>query len=164
VDWSNPAERGSTPTQGRRKKTGQRGAADDEPSAAGGEESDGPVEAVGAGGRATQQQGEGRQASGKAVAAVSLSDIIAATLVTPPLRLFRCYKGTDLEATLHGNGTVEFDGKQFATCSAAAEHARSTVAGRPMNTNGWLSGCRRPHPTLHAAGPLGGGRHAGCGR
>lgn len=34
-------------------------------------------------------------------------------------------------------GKVEFEGIVFDSCSSAAEHARSTITGRKMNTNGW---------------------------
>jgi hypothetical protein len=52
-------------------------------------------------------------------------------------RLFREYKGSDLESTLLADGTVEFQGSKFDSCSSAAEAARETVTGRRMNTNGW---------------------------
>ena len=68
---------------------------------------------------------------------VKLADVIAAGLLTPPLKLFRNYKGQRMEATLLSDGTVDFQGKVFRTCSTAAEVARSTVTGRKMNTNGW---------------------------
>jgi hypothetical protein len=66
-----------------------------------------------------------------------LADVIAAGLLTPPLPLFRKYKGTRLEAKLLPDSTVEFLGTAYGTCSSAAEHARGTITGRRMNTNGW---------------------------
>ena len=42
-----------------------------------------------------------------------------------------------MQATLHADGSVECDGKRYASPSKAAEYARSTVTGRAMNTNGW---------------------------
>jgi hypothetical protein len=51
--------------------------------------------------------------------------------------LFRKYRGTNLTATLIANGTVEFQGTRYATCSEAAGIARGTITGRPMATNGW---------------------------
>jgi hypothetical protein len=42
-----------------------------------------------------------------------------------------------MQAKLHTDGFVEFDGQRFASPSKAAEYARSTVTGRAMNTNGW---------------------------
>jgi hypothetical protein len=67
----------------------------------------------------------------------SLVDLIGAGILTPPLNLFRKYKGKRLEATLLAGGAVEFQGQKHDTCSAAAEAARATVSGRQMNTNGW---------------------------
>jgi predicted type IV restriction endonuclease len=73
----------------------------------------------------------------KAHFAVKLSDLIAAGLLRPPLPLFRKYRGKQMEATLLPDGTVQFQGNVYKTCSTAAEVARSTVTGRRMNTNGW---------------------------
>jgi hypothetical protein len=66
-----------------------------------------------------------------------LADLIAAGLLVTPVRLFRKYKGHDLESTLLSDGVVEFQGAKFDSCSSAAEAARETVTGRRMNTNGW---------------------------
>jgi hypothetical protein len=68
---------------------------------------------------------------------VSLVDLIAVRLLQPPLRLFREYKGTLLEATLQVDGKVTFQDGVYDSCSSAAEMARKTVTGRRMNTNGW---------------------------
>jgi len=68
---------------------------------------------------------------------VSLTKLIEGGYLKTPLRLFRKYKGRMMEATLHPDGTVECQGKRFPSCSTAAEHARSSVTGRIMNTNGW---------------------------
>lgn len=68
---------------------------------------------------------------------VSLRDVIGAGVLKPPVRLFRRYKGRDIEATLQPDGTVEFQGSTYESCSTAAEVARGTVTGRRMNTNGW---------------------------
>jgi formylglycine-generating enzyme required for sulfatase activity/tetratricopeptide (TPR) repeat protein len=85
----------------------------------------------------------------------TLADIIAAGLLSPPLRLFRRYKGTMLEATLLAGGMVEFQGQRYDSCSAAAEAARATVAGKKMNTNGWdfwqYQGADRKRHKLDAA-------------
>ena len=70
-------------------------------------------------------------------AGVSLSDLIRAGLLKTPLRLTKHYKGHDLEAKLLADGRIAFQGKIYATCSTAADHARATVTGRRMNTNGW---------------------------
>jgi hypothetical protein len=37
----------------------------------------------------------------------------------------------------YADGRVEFQGRQYDSCATAAEHARGTVTGRRMNTNGW---------------------------
>jgi hypothetical protein len=42
-----------------------------------------------------------------------------------------------MEANLFADGTVEFEGKRYPSCSIAAETARSAVMGRLMHTNGW---------------------------
>jgi hypothetical protein len=68
---------------------------------------------------------------------IALAGLIAAGILTPPLKLFRKYKGKRLEATLLAGGAVEFQGRHYDTCSGAAEAARATVSGRQMNTNGW---------------------------
>jgi hypothetical protein len=68
---------------------------------------------------------------------VSLSEVIDAGLLTPPVRLFRKYKGQLMEATLLDDGSVEMRGERYPSCSTAAETARSFVTGRVMNTNGW---------------------------
>jgi predicted type IV restriction endonuclease len=67
----------------------------------------------------------------------TLAQVIGAGILSPPLRLFRKYRGQVMEATLLPDGGVEFQGTRFKTCSTAAEFARSTVTGRKMHTNGW---------------------------
>jgi predicted type IV restriction endonuclease len=68
---------------------------------------------------------------------VSLSEVIGAGLLSPPLRLFRKYKGQIMEATLLQDGSVEMRGTRYPSCSTAAEIARSFVTGQKMHTNGW---------------------------
>ena len=68
---------------------------------------------------------------------VTLSDVIAAGLLKPPLKLTVRYKGQQLEADLLPDGTVNFQGTKYDTCSGAARFARSIVTGRKMSTNGW---------------------------
>jgi hypothetical protein len=68
---------------------------------------------------------------------VSLNSLIENGYLKPPVRLFRKYKGKIMEAMLRPDGSVEFQGKRFRSCSTAAEFARSTLTGRSMNTNGW---------------------------
>lgn len=73
----------------------------------------------------------------KAHVGVSLNDLIDTGILKPPLKLVKRYKGHDLEATVHADGSVTFNGTSYNSGSTAAEHARATVTGRPMNTNGW---------------------------
>jgi predicted type IV restriction endonuclease len=68
---------------------------------------------------------------------IMLPEVIAAGLLSPPIQLFRKYKGQRLEATLLPDGKVEFQGTRYDSCSSAAEAARQVVVGRRMNTNGW---------------------------
>lgn len=68
---------------------------------------------------------------------VTLEQIIKAGQLPTPLKLFRKYKGKVLQGVLNADGSVQFDGERFSTCSRAAEQARSTITGRRMNTNGW---------------------------
>jgi predicted type IV restriction endonuclease len=68
---------------------------------------------------------------------VKLADLIAAGVLSVPLRLFRKYRGKVLEGTLLPDGRVQFGSRVFDTGSMAACQARATVTGRPMNTNGW---------------------------
>jgi hypothetical protein len=87
----------------------------------------------------------GKEKGGRAKAAkktkkhfgVKLSDVIRAGLLSPPLKLFRKYKGQVMEATLLPDGSVEMKGTRYESCSTAAEVARSFLTGRRMNTNGW---------------------------
>ena len=72
---------------------------------------------------------------------VSLTDIIEAGLLKPPVELFKKYKQKLLKATILKNGDVSFEGKRYKSCSTAAECARGTVTGRRMNTNGWIFWC-----------------------
>jgi hypothetical protein len=69
---------------------------------------------------------------------VTLADVIAAGLLSPPVKLFRKYKGHVLEATLLPDARVEFQGACYDSCSTAAELARGTLTGRRMHTNGWV--------------------------
>lgn len=68
---------------------------------------------------------------------ITLQDVIAAGLLKPPVPLVKEYKGQNLEATLHANGELEFQGQRYFSCSPAAEAARKAVTGKSMATNGW---------------------------
>jgi hypothetical protein len=74
---------------------------------------------------------------GKKHFGISLAKLIEEGYLSPPIPLFRKYKGRMIEAMLFSDGSVEFQGERFSSCSTAAETARSTVTGRKMNTNGW---------------------------
>ena len=76
--------------------------------------------------------------SGKAYFGIPLADIIGAGLLSPPVKLFRKYRGQTLEATVLADGSVEFQTARYDSCSTAAEVARSTITGRKMHTNGWV--------------------------
>ena len=78
-----------------------------------------------------------REQKGKKHFGISLAKLIDEAYLSPPIRLFRKYRGRMMEATLFPDGSVEFQGKRYPSCSTAAETARSTVTGRRMNTNGW---------------------------
>jgi hypothetical protein len=82
---------------------------------------------------------------------VALADLIAAKILTPPLKLFRKYKGQVVEASLLPNGQIMFQGVAYASCSQAGAAARKSVTGQQLSTNGWSfwqyhdgAGNRRP--------------------
>jgi predicted type IV restriction endonuclease len=68
---------------------------------------------------------------------VLLADVIAAGLLSPPVQLFRKYRGQRVESTLLPDGKIDYQGTVYDSCSTAAEVARQVVVGRRMNTNGW---------------------------
>ncbi len=73
---------------------------------------------------------------------VSLADLIATRLITPPLPLFRRTNGTEVTARVEANGTVTFAGKTYSSLSTAAGVARASTGtkspGRTYpQTNGW---------------------------
>ena len=68
---------------------------------------------------------------------IGLSDLTSAGLLKAPSQLFAKYKGHNFEAKLLANGEVEFQGKRYATVSAAGQAARATITGRKMSTDGW---------------------------
>lgn len=74
---------------------------------------------------------------GKKHFGITLSDLISAGLLSPPLKLFRKYRGQIMESMLLPDGGVEFQAVRYDSCSTAAEIARSTLTGRRMHTNGW---------------------------
>jgi Restriction Enzyme Adenine Methylase Associated/Type I restriction enzyme R protein N terminus (HSDR_N) len=80
----------------------------------------------------------GPRKKGKKHFGITLADVISAGLLSPPLRLFRKYRGQLMEASVLPDGGVEFGATRYDSCSTAAEVARSTVTGRRMHTNGWV--------------------------
>ncbi len=67
----------------------------------------------------------------------SLADLIQAGILTASQKLFAQYKGTEFEATVLPDGSVEFRGAHYTTPSAAGVEAKRTVTGEEMSTNGW---------------------------
>lgn len=80
----------------------------------------------------------GKGAPTKEAINVTLNDLIQSGLLKPKDRLFRCYKGHDIEATVGADGSVLYKGHSYPSCSKAAEAARSELMGRKMTTNGWI--------------------------
>lgn len=78
---------------------------------------------------------------------VTLKEMIDAGFFKPPVSLFKHYKskkykGKDserqkLEGKLRRDGTVEFQGEKYPTCSAAATAAKATISGKELAANGW---------------------------
>jgi predicted type IV restriction endonuclease len=88
--------------------------------------------------KASREERKHRTGKLKSHYTATLVDIIGASLLSPPIKLFRKYKGKMMEATLLPDGAVEFEGNRYDRCSTAAEIARSTITGRKMSTNGWI--------------------------
>lgn len=68
---------------------------------------------------------------------VALAELVTAGILQAPLVLFRKYKGRLREARLLPNGSLDYAGKNYDSCSMAAAAARGSITGRPMATNGW---------------------------
>jgi hypothetical protein len=75
---------------------------------------------------------------------VSISDLLEVGLVKAPMRLEREYQGHRFEATIEENGTVQFEGKTYASPSKAGEMAKLIAKGAPPGgkrnyyaCNGW---------------------------
>ncbi len=73
---------------------------------------------------------------------VTVTDLIQAGLLTPPVELVRDYKGNWLNATILDDGRVRFATTSYISLSMAASEARKTIIGttpdRPYpQTNGW---------------------------
>lgn len=81
----------------------------------------------------------------KATSKVTLKDLLAAGLITAPVRIEREYQGHKFEATIQEDGTIEFQGERYTSPSIAGGMAKSVVRGpRPGGKapyhacNGWL--------------------------
>jgi hypothetical protein len=73
---------------------------------------------------------------------VSVQDLIAAGLITPPLHLEKTYRGRRATARIEDDGHVTYEGKTFDSLPVAAGIARASVIGAPPGrkypqTNGW---------------------------
>jgi hypothetical protein len=79
----------------------------------------------------------GPGAEEKIAGGVTLAGLIAAGILKPPLKLFRRYKGQEVEADLLPDGQIVFKGVAYGSCSQAGEVARAHITGHAMNTNGW---------------------------
>jgi hypothetical protein len=94
-------------------------------------------------GTAAAPKGKGSKKADKPAAGpgntseVSIIDLITAKLISPPVNLFKTYKGTDLKAKILSDGKVRFGKEDFVSPSKAVTVARGTVIGGEPNTNGW---------------------------
>ncbi len=74
---------------------------------------------------------------------VSVSGLIAAGFIDPPMKLERVYLDRRLSAQIELDGTVTCMGRCFCTLSSAASHARSTCSellgteSHRLSSNGW---------------------------
>lgn len=73
---------------------------------------------------------------------VTICDLIAASLLQPPVALYRDYRGTRLTATIEPNGMVTCLGDVYDSLSTSAGMARKSIIGAPPGrkypqTNGW---------------------------
>jgi predicted type IV restriction endonuclease len=84
----------------------------------------------------------GPKTRAKSRVGVTVGDLIAAGLVSPPSPLHKTYKGTSLRATVQMDGSILYDGRAYKSLSTAAGMARKSVIGAPPGrkypqTNGW---------------------------
>lgn len=73
---------------------------------------------------------------------ISLADLISAGLITPPLAIFKIYRGRRFTARIALDGSIVFRGKSYESLSAAAGTARKELIDTPRGfdyppTNGW---------------------------
>ena len=67
-----------------------------------------------------------------------LTELFATGVLRAPVKLLGTYKGRQVEATGHSDGTIEVDGQRYPSLSTAAK-AAVRVAGGPerQSINGW---------------------------
>ena len=75
-------------------------------------------------------------------AGITVADIVRSGLLTPGARLRASYRGHDYEATVLPDGSIRWQGREFASPSTAAANVRLSVMGpKPgrsyPQTNGW---------------------------
>ena len=58
-------------------------------------------------------------------------------MLKAPVRLTSRYRKQTVEATLLPTGEVEFQGRRYASPSAAGATAKVTITGRKISTDGW---------------------------
>lgn len=73
-----------------------------------------------------------------AAGATTLRDLIQAEVISAPLRIFCTYHKVLVEARVRADGVVEFDGREYDSCSAAGAAAKGKVTGDAKATNGWV--------------------------
>lgn len=71
-----------------------------------------------------------------------MTDLIAESLIRPPLELSKLYRGHQLSARIEADGQLSFGGKRYVSLSTAAGVGRVSVAGpfpdrEYPQTNGW---------------------------
>jgi len=87
--------------------------------------------------RPPRKRKAGKKERQKAYIGISLSQIIEAGVITPPLTIFKKYRGQEFEATVQSDGAVAFNGAVYSSPSKAADEARRLVVGGTPHTNGW---------------------------
>ena len=68
---------------------------------------------------------------------VTVSQLIEAGMVEPPLALFRRYHGQRVEATVTHDGAIRFADVDYPNPSSAGEAAKMSITGQKQPTDGW---------------------------
>lgn len=84
------------------------------------------------------RKGAARDGRKPAAGTTSLRDLVQAGLISAPLRIFCTYHKVLVEGRVRADGVVEFDGREFDSCSAAGAAAKGKVTGDAKATNGWV--------------------------